>query len=195
MKTKLLLLPVLFLFATSCQNHLKREDALSMIRSHESYPKKQNYEIVKTYINDVHTEGNGVTAILGEEDFKKTEQSINKYSALGLLKLIKTPHRQETTQFLLGTTLRTWITVEVSLTETGKKYLEQTNSESYFVNLWETDLNEITGIQEDNKTVKVDYTTTNKNITPFGEIFNDRNSVNQKSVYFSLYDDGWRLNN
>ena len=108
---------------------------------------------------------------------------------------METPQREETTQFLIGTTVRTWTSVKVSLTDEGKKYLVQDNGKSYFVNLWETDINEITGIQEmkEAKIAKVDYTISNKNITPFGEIFNDKNQITTMSANFTLYDDGWRI--
>lgn len=181
--------------ATSCQKHLAREDAKTMIANGKSYPIKQNYEIVKSYTKDMNTEGRGVTVVLGEDEFKPKEKAMIQFEQKGLLKFNETPHSEETTAFLFGTTVRTWTTVEISLTEMGSKYLIQENTNSYLVNLWETDIQEITGIQEmeDKKTAMVDYSISNKNVTPFGEIFSDRNNVTQMSAYFSLYDDGWRI--
>lgn len=195
MKNLLFLLLVIAFISTSCQKELKREDAKTMIAASKGYPVQKTFEITKSFIKDVNTEGRGVTAIIGEDEFKETEKAINQFASLNLLKLVETPQREETTQFLLGTTVRTWTSVIVSLTDEGKKYLVQDNVKSYLVNLWEIDINEITGIQEmkEAKIAKVDYTISNKNITPFGEIFNDKNQITTKSVNFSLYDDGWRL--
>jgi hypothetical protein len=185
---------IIAVIAVSCQKHLSRQDAKSMITNSKNFPEKQNYEIVKSYTKDMHTEGSGVTIVLGEDEFEPKEKAIMQFVQKGLLQLNETPHREEVA-VLFGTTIRTWINVEISMTEIGRKYLVQENANSYLVNLWETDINEITGIQEmaDNKTAIVDYTISNKNATPFGEIFSDRNNVTQKSIDFSLYDDGWRL--
>lgn len=195
MKNLLFLLLIVAFISTSCQKELKREDAKTMIATSKGYPIPKTFEITKSFIKDVNTEGRGVTAIIGEDEFKETEKAINQFALLNLLKLDETPQREETTQFLLGTTVRTWTSVKVSLTDEGKKYLVQDNGKSYIVKLWETDINEITGIQEmkEAKIAKVDYTISNKNITPFGEIFNDKNQITIRSVNFSLYDDGWRI--
>ena len=61
--------------------------------------------------------------------------------------------------------------------------------------LWETDIKEVTGIQERSefKVAEVEYVLFNKNITPFGSVFNDKNMECQRSAEFALYDDGWRI--
>jgi len=193
--------PVLFLIGimmavTSCQKHLNREDAKRMIASSKSYPVTQSYEIVKSFVENMHTEGNGVTIVLGEDEFKAKKNAIMQFEASGLVKLIKVPQRKESSSFLLGTTIRTWTKVEITLTEFGNNYLIREKPNSFLVKLWETDIHEITGIREmgDGKTILVDYTVSNKNVTPFGAIFNDKNKITQQSIYFSLYDDGWRIN-
>jgi hypothetical protein len=195
MKKLPFLMLIIVLSASSCQKHLEREYAKRMIINSENYPIKQNYEITKSYIKDMNTTGRGVSIVLGEDEFKEKEKTIEQFKDMGLLLLNELPHREERTAFLLGTTVRTWTSVEVSLTETGNKYLVQKKASSFIVNLWETDINEITGIQEmqDQKTASVEYTISNKNITPFGSVFSDKNKVRQKSAIFSLYDDGWRL--
>ncbi len=194
-KTFFLLIGIMLITTSSCQKKLNREDAKRMISSNKNYPVKKNYEIIKAFKKDVNTDGGGVTVVLGEDEFKQKQSIIEQFASLGLLKLTETPHREETSNFLLGTTVRTWTVVEVSLTDNGTKYLVQNNSGTYIVNLWETDVNDVTGIQEleGNKSAKVDYTISNKNITPFGQIFNDRNEVISRIAYFSLYDDGWRM--
>jgi len=195
MKNLLPLILLLALINISCQKHLEREDAKSMIAINKGYPIQKNFEISKSYIKDVNTEGRGVTAIIGDDQFKETEKAINQFASLGLLNLVETQKREETTQFLFGTTVRTWTIVKVSITDEGKKYLIQDNDKSYRVKLWETDIVEITGIQEmkESKSAKVDYTISNKSITPFGDCFGDKNQVTSLSAYFSLYDDGWRI--
>ena len=54
---------------------------------------------------------------------------------------------------------------------------------------------DISGIKEmeGGKTTVAEYSIMNKNITPFGSNFNDKNATIQKTSYFSKYDDGWRL--
>jgi hypothetical protein len=166
-----------------------------MIVESENYPIKQNYEITKAYVKDMNTEGRGVTLMIGEDETKK-EDNINKqFQYLGLLKLEETQQRDETTTFLIGTTVRTWTSVKVTLTATGSQYLIQEKAGTFVVNLWETDINEVTGIQEmpEQKLAQADYNLSNKNITPFGSLFTDKNNTSNRSVHFSLYDDGWRI--
>ena len=143
----------------------------------------------------MNTQGFGVTALIGEDEFKEKENAIERYAAKNLLRLEETQQREETTQFLLGTTIRTWTSVKVILTEEGSKYLVKEDDNSYNVKLWETEINQIQGIKEmkDIKIAVVEYSLHNINITPFGQTFSDKDEVRQISANFSLYDDGWRL--
>lgn len=194
MKYSFLLLFIITI-ASSCQKHLDRATAKRMIIENENYPIKQNHEITKAYIKDMNTEGLGVTIVLGEDDTKKEEKIIAQFESIGLLKLEQTPHREETSAWLLGTTVRTWTSVEVELTDLGRNYLLSENEKLFTVMLWETDVKEITGIQErpEFKIAQVDYTIFNKGITPFGSIFRDKNDEHKRTADFSLYDDGWRI--
>lgn len=195
MKRTQIILLLTFLITTSCQKHLDRNEAKRMIVENKNYPIKQNHEITKAYIKDMNTEGRGVTIVLGEDDTKKEEKIIKQFESMGLLKLEETPHQEETTAFLFGTTVRTWTSVKVELTEIGKKYLINENEKSYTVNLWETDVKEITGVQERSefKVAQVEFIIFNTGITPFGSIFSDKNNESKRTVDFSLYDDGWRI--
>lgn len=194
MKRKSILIVLIFLI-TSCQSHLKREDALAMIRKYHNFPNEITYEIPKGYIKDVHTQGRGVTAIIGEDEFKEKELAIESFKDNNLLKLIETSERQETTQFLIGTTIRTWTSVKVQLTNEGSKYLKQEQSDKYLVKLWDIDVLEVTGIQETSKkNATVEFSTHQTNITPFGKLFDSGNKISNNSQNFSLYDDGWRIN-
>ncbi len=195
MKISIFFLIGIMLGASSCQNHLDREDAKRMIARNKNYPVTQSYEITKSFVENMHTTGPGVSIVLGEDKFKPQKSAILQFVSVGLLKLNKVPRSEKSSSFL-GTTIRTWTTVKVTLTKSGDKYLIRENSNSFWIKLWETDIYEITGIREmdNNKTEMVNYTISNKNVTPFGAIFNDKNNITQQSTYFSLYDDGWRIN-
>ena len=195
MKKILLLLFVIFTIITSCQKHLDRAAAKRMIVENKNYPIKQNHEITKGYIKDMNTEGRGVTIVLGEDDSKKEEKIIAQFESMGLLKLTETPQREETSAWLFGTTVRTWTSVKVELTDLGRNYLIGENDKLFTVMLWETDVKEVTGVQErpELKIAEVEYVIQNMNITPFGSVFSDRNTEHQKSAEFALYDDGWRI--
>lgn len=195
MKRTLILLLLTFSIATSCQKHLDRNDAKRMIVENNNYPQKQNYNITKGFVKDMNTEGRGATIVLGEDETKKEENSIGQFEAMGLLKQEETPHREETTAWLFGTTVRTWTSVKIELTEMGRKYLVNEDNNLFTVMLWETNVKEITGVQErpELKEAQVEYVTHNTNITPFGSVFNDKNNEHKRTVNFSLYDDGWRI--
>lgn len=188
----------LSLLAASCQKHLDRNEAKVQIANHDGviyYPQKHTYEITKNYIKDMQTEGLGATAVIGEDEFEPIQKNIERFAQLGLIKLTETPQREETTAFLFGTTVRTWTSVKVELTEEGKKYLELNKENNFEIKLWDTDIKEITGIKEikELKTAEVEYTIYNTNITPFGEIFSEKNRIQNRNATFSLYDDGWRI--
>jgi hypothetical protein len=193
---KIFLLTVIILVTTSCNRHLDREEAKKQISKTENYPVIVDYEFTKGFTKDYNTQGNGVTIDVGGDDWESKKRKIESFEKAGLITFEETPHREETTAFLLGTTIRTWTSVKVSLTDEGKKYLLKETNNNFDVKLWETILNDVTGIQEmdQQKTAKVDYTISNKNITPFGESFSNKNETTQKTIYFSLYDDGWRIN-
>lgn len=195
MKKQIIFLFLMLSILTSCQKHLERNEAKRMIIESKNYPIKQSHEITKGYIKDMNSDGLGATIVLGEDDTKKEEKAIVQFVSMGLLKLEETPHREETTVFLLGTTVRTWTSVKVELTEMGRKYLINEDEKSYTVCLWETDVKEISGVQErpEIKAAQVEYILFNTNITPFGSIFSNQKNEQNRTANFSLYDDGWRI--
>lgn len=197
MRKLLFLLPVIILVTTSCKKHLDREDAKKQITKSASYPVTVDYDFTKEFTKDWNTEGNGVTVDIGGNEWEEKKKQIEKFENMGLITFEETPQREESTAFLLGTTVRTWTSVKVSLTDEGKKYLIQESDKNFKVKLWETDILDITGVQEmeQEKRAKVDYTVSNKNITGFGESFSNKDQVVNKTIYFSLYDDGWRIQN
>ena len=195
MNKSIFLLLIIFSITTSCQKHLDRADAKRMIAENKNYPQKQNYNITKGFVKDMNTEGRGVTIVLGEDETKKEENTIKQFESMGLLKLTETPHREETSAWLLGTTVRTWKSVKIELTDLGRNYLVSEDDKIFTVMLWETDVKEVTGVQErpDLKIAEAEYVIQNINITPFGSVFSDKNMEHKRSAEFSLYDDGWRI--
>lgn len=194
MKKQILFLFLLSLLVGSCKNQLSEDEAQKQISNAENFPIIQSYEIPKNFTKDHNSAGNGVSIVVGGDDFEKTKKAIEHFQAIGLLNLTEQQHREESTSFLLGTTIRTWAEVNVLLTEEGKKYLLQENDKSYKIKLWDTDINRVTRIEEiGEKERKADYYIVNKNRTPFGEYFSDKSNIITKSVNFYLYDDGWRI--
>lgn len=185
----------MFPIISSCQEELSRDYAKRKIVEKKGYPIPFTYEITKSFIKDMRSSGRGVSIVVGEDEFKNQERAIYKFESTGLVQLRNTQKREEKTAFLLGTTVRTWTHVDVSLTENGRKYLIQENNRSYVVRLWEVDIREITGVQvfTEQKVAEVNYTIFNKNITPFGEMSSDKDIVSTKTASFSLFDDGWRI--
>jgi hypothetical protein len=175
---------------------LGRPDAKKQIASALKYPIGREYEIPKSFIEDMNTGGNGVTAVIEDNDWEYKRQMIEVFHKENLLSLMKTPHREESgAGSFLGTNVRTWTTVTVTLNGEGNKYMLREDANTIIVKLWDTDIDNVTGIEEleQEKTAKVDYIISNKNVTPFGINFTDKYETLQKMTYFSLYDDGWRI--
>lgn len=192
---KIITLLIIIIVTFSCKDsQLTREDAKSAIIQKKGYPQKTNYKFVNGFIEDMETHGFGVTSVLEDDDIESQKEYINRFESLGLLTIEKTPHSEESQTFF-GTTVRTWTSVNIKLTELGRKYLVSQDKDYYIVNLWETNVSEITGIQDlqDFKISKVEYIISNTNVTPFGSVFSDQNQTQKKSIDFALYDDGWRI--
>lgn len=182
------------LIASSCKNHLSRESAKEQIIKTEGYPKANNYDIPKEFTKDFVNSSDQAIATIGEDEWKKKEAIIEQFKSQGLINFEETAQRKEVAGFFsMG--YQTWTEVKVLLTDEGKKYLSKEDSKSYMVKLWDTDIDDISGVKETEggKTAIAEYSISNKNITPFGNNFTDKNAVVQKTGYFSKYDDGWRL--
>jgi hypothetical protein len=195
MTHKLLSVFVLLFTLTSCSKHLDRSEAKKQIAATLKYPSYKEYYIPKSFSKDMHTEGYGVTAEVGSEDARYIEQMVALFASQNLVSLQETQRQNERSAAIFGTALRTWISVAVTLSDEGKKYVLKETPSTYTVKLWDTDVDKVTGIQEteQSKTSLVGYTVTNKNVTPFGINFNDKDDTLQKTAYFSLFDDGWRI--
>ncbi len=82
----------------------------------------------------------------------------------------------------------------VLLTDEGKKYLIKEDDVKYIVKTCEITFGEITGIQmqEQVKLAEVNYTLKRINFTPFGN--EGSQETENRTASFTLFDDGWRMN-
>jgi hypothetical protein len=192
---KYIILPLIAvsLLAISCKERLTHKRAKDLIVQAMRYPQPQSYEFTKTFTKNENTEGNGVTVIVGEEDFKKEEQMIERFEKNKLIAFEEIPHSEETTLFLLGTTVRTWTQINILLTPTGKKYLLSENASSFKVKLGEWNVNDITNILEfnDGTQAELKYAVSTKGITPFGECFDDKNTSLQRTAQLRFAQSHW----
>lgn len=81
----------------------------------------------------------------------------------------------------------------VKLTDAGRRYLQSEHSENYIMKAYEIGMGEVTGIQIDGSATRavVEYSLVVLNATPFAE--NVPASPMRRRASFSLYDDGWRM--
>lgn len=194
MNRNLCILLLLSLLITSCKRHLTKSTAKKQIILMNHYPVDKEYQFTKSFIKDENTEGRGVTVILGEEEFADEQKMIEKFEANGLVTFTEIPHREETTAWLMGTTVRTWTTVQVSITNKGKGYVINEDDNSIRVKLWEIDFCEIIQIQEQPTSTTVEYNTVNRKITLFGHCFeNESYKKERKSSNFFKTDGKWKL--
>lgn len=197
MKTYIFLLGIVLITMISCKKHLGKEDAKKQITTALNLPIDVEYTFTKAFTKDEHTEGNGVTVMLGGDEFEHEKNMIEMFERKKLISFEEIPHREESNTFLLGRTVRTWTTVKISLTDEGKKYLLKQDGQKFTVKRWETTVGDITTVEEvePQKTARVDYVLSNTNITPFGECFIEKGKTISRSIYFSLTDDGWKIKN
>lgn len=163
------LLLITSLLILSCSDKLDRDKASEIIIKHYEYPNTETVTI-PTYIK-----------------YSKLFSDLQKDIADSLL-------TQEISGRGFGVYGIMQATVHLELTEKGKKYVDDTTDNSVILN--ERVFKEITGIKFLDKETKaiIDFTAIRKNITPFGEHrdYKDGDEV-KYSIPFSLYDDGWRI--
>jgi hypothetical protein len=197
MKKAIIFLSTLLLIATSCKNHLSRESAKEQIIKTEGYPKTKSYDFPKEFTKDFVNASDQAIATIGEDDWEKEKAIIEGFEKSGLIKFEETPQRKEIPGLFFNRPpgFQTWTSVKVSINEDERKYVIKEDEKSYTVKLWDIDIDDISGVKEmeGGKTTIAEYSISNKNITPFGNNFNEKNAIMQKTSYFSKYDDGWRL--
>lgn len=186
MKTKQLslLIAVVFLFGCT-QTKLTRDKAKSQIIKKLNYPKDEKYSLA------VEDKTMYQTMTISKWD---------KFKKLGLLtyeEFGKNPDR--------GTGWIPKVTIggsgiRANLTKKGKKYVLSDIKVDGFekkvdVKIAELKFVEITGIKiyKEFNSAEVEYKIKRKNITPFGKALNINESKIEKSISFTKYDDGWRI--
>lgn len=197
MKVFINYLIVLFCFfaTVQCSNRkLTNEKALNAIVREEQYPKPVSYEFNSKYLKDFHKTGRGATYNKGPK-FDDVKNLMLYYEKNGLVTIKEETKSETSTSFLIGTTTRTWTYAVIRLTEKGNKYLMRKTDNGYVVKIWDNDISQITGIQifKEANSASVEYSVSHVNITPFGEVFKDKNSIINRTATFSLYEDGWRI--
>ncbi len=179
---------------TSCSEKLSERNAKTAIIEKEGYPKPVSYEINKYYLKEFYKSGRGVTINTGKS-FDDVKKIINYYENNGLVTVQEETESETTTAFLIGETTRTWVYAVIELTDKGREYLIEKTDKVYKVKIWDKSIENITGIQiyKERNSATVYYNEQNINITPFGELFDDKTSIENKTAYFSLFEDGWRI--
>jgi len=162
----------IYILISSCSSEkLDREKAFQLIKENRHYPKAAPYYI---FTADPKFARKMLDAGL-EDD--------------GMLKITRTQKLSEVGNPLIG------------FTDKAKPYLLETSEKDradkiQLVKLADENLEEITGIQmlDGDKKAVVEYTTSYKNPTPFAVLAEHRlKEKKEKIANFSLYDDGWRL--
>ena len=172
MKEIMFISSVLSLLILSCtSDKLDRKTALQILQNQKGYPKIIEEEI---YTGD-------------PEDAKRVLNA--GLEKLGLVVVQRTQKLENVGEPL------------ISFTDKAKSYLlpasdEDRNSNVQKVKIAEEVIEEVSLVQmqDDEKKAVVEYKTFYKNITPFSVLSNLKlNEKNLNKAYFSLYDDGWRL--
>ena len=193
-RVQLILFFLIPTFLFSCTNHLSVEKAKEEIIKKESFPKPIYYTFNTVYTKDYKSTGAGaVYAEIGKTvTYEEVKDMLNFFQSKGLVKIEEIPHSEtKDLGWPFSPQTRTWITVKVLPTEIGRKYLNKENNGTLEVKLWEADITAIDQIKEtpgsDYSTAAVDYTVVNKNITPFGEFFSERNIITKSSASFDKF--------
>lgn len=178
---------ILLVLFSSCSSKLERDKAKEMIISKNQFPK-----VITDQLQ--YGERMSNTSVQGWGIFELENELVKK-------NVISFDFVRNEKDFLFS-----YSVYDCQLTLEGEKYKvnEKTNNEGktfYILKLAEENFGDITGIKqsEDNKSATVEYTTVINNVTPFGEVMGKQKftngKVNNHSVIFSKYDDGWRISN
>lgn len=169
MKTVSVLGLAIVLMASCSQTKLEKEEAASVIRDANNYPKAYEYEINMT---DPTSAKKLLDAGLEDE---------------GWVTIDKTQKLKDAGQPI------------IHFTEKAKPYLiriDEKYDNVQVVKVADMDLAEVTGIQvqEGNKSATVEYTVIYKNITPFARLM--KRDLSEKKIErtsLAYFDTGWKL--
>lgn len=173
---------------TACKNELSREEAQAAIIQKNNLPSYETTEFIKNYyIRQYDESGSWLPAVglWSGERYDAHQTELENLQAKGLITL-QDDEKHEDNGLV-------WVFKSAVLTNEGKKFLINEDDSKYIIKTCVIDFGEITGIQtqEQLKTAYVGYTLMRTNISPFAK--NVSSQPINKSVNFSLYDDGWRI--
>lgn len=153
-------------FLSSCSDHLSKDKAKKGIIKKEGFPKPSFFTLHKKYFKaTIENWANNTNIITNSTGFDQDIRKINFFEEKGLITV-----RDEYEAGKKDNT--TYLTLVITLTDEGKKYLDSTIERGYLVKLWDYNVDKIINIrQTTEKVTDVDYTIKAANITPFGEFF------------------------
>jgi len=186
----IIMLILVNIFMVGCRNELSRKEAEKIIRKEKGYPKSLTLKLRFGRISE------GNISIM--RSWREYLASFEKLSSMGLIDLKRLGRVASGT----GIFRITQDTVEISLTDKGKKEFTYENN-----NIWKTEfckkvLVGVTGMVKENDTrTKVEYQWKYDEFSPyadalipFSEIRNkNKDKLYSESAVFAKYDDGWRL--
>ena len=178
---------ILLLAFSSCSSKLERDKAKEIIISKYQFP-----QLITDQLQFGERMSN--TSVQGWGKFELENELVKK-------NVISFDFVRNERDFLFS-----YSVYDCQLTLEGEKYKmkEKTSNDGktfYIVKLAEENFGDITGIvqSDDNKTATVEYTTIINNVTPFGQVMGrnklQEGKINNHSVSFTKYDDGWRITN
>lgn len=171
MKNLLFFFIISLVFAGCGSKELTREEAFQTLKQEMNYPQVYDYDV---YCSDPKYASRAIEAGLESK---------------GLVTVKRMQKMKE-----VGSPL-------ITFNDKAKSYLlpiseEDKSSDVQKVKIADEDIIEVTGIKSanDGKDAIVAYTTGYTNITPFETLVHkDLQKTTKHTAYFSLYDDGWRL--
>lgn len=181
-------LTLLLIGLSSCGKDLSRGKAETLIVQAYQFPKPESVTIQKSYIKQSWNDPSSFPAICFVTDdmkYSNVSKMLDAMQAKQLITIVERTTKSGECNF---------ISVVVTLTDEGRKYLMNETDQKLVARTAEIALDEITGIQmnEQSKTAVVDFTLKRINITPFAT--DNVAAPSGGQVMFSLFDDGWRIN-
>lgn len=181
---------ILISFSSCGGNKLTRQDAASMIAKKYNLPVKETTKLGKRYLikswGDAGDFGmKKICTVVGER-YSDVKSKLDNLQSNGLITINENIEDDDRCHY-------NW--ANVVLTDLGKNYLVRDADGEFEVMTNEILFGEVSGIQMNDqmKVAQVDYTLQRTNFTPFGSSASHASIAKHSS--FSLYDDGWRINN
>jgi len=176
----------------SCSNNLSRGKAKELIIQKMHLPQIETTKMLKRYLD--HSWGDmgffsmpKVCYVVGDQ-YSDVKGRLDDLQAKGVINITQSEEYNDGCHFV-------W--KNVNLTDEGKKYLVADANGEYELRTSELAFGQVTGIQvnEQFKVAEANFTIRRVNATPFADNDVSRITDIDNAVNFSLYDDGWRINN